>query len=84
MTRVGTALSEVLAMTGPRDTAVVVTSGGPIAAIAATILMPNADGELWRRLNGVIVHGSSSTFSIGPRGAALVSFNEHAHLQTGR
>jgi len=84
MTRVGTALSELLAMTGPRDTAVVVTSGGPIAVIAATLLLPDAGGELWRRLNGVVVHGSSSTVSIGPRGAALVSFNEHAHLQSGR
>ena len=84
MVRVGTALAEVLEMTGPRDTTVVVTSAGAIAAIASTLLLPDADGELWQRLNSVIVHGSTSTLSIGPRGAALVSFNEHAHLQSGR
>ncbi|WP_110207375.1 histidine phosphatase family protein [Nocardioides daejeonensis] len=87
VTRVGTALAEVFEMTGPRDTALVVTSGGPIAAIATTLLLPGADtvqAELWQRLNRVVVSCSSSTVSIGSRGASLVSFNEHAHLQGGR
>lgn len=86
-TRVGTALAEIFEMTGPRDTALVVTSGGPIAAIAMTLLLPDAgaaQAELWQRLNRVIVSCSSTTISIGARGAALVSFNEHAHLQGGR
>lgn len=82
--RVHTALAELLEMLGPREAAVVVTSAGPIAAVAATLLSADDSGEVWRRLNGVVVHGSSTTISLGPRGAALVSFNEHAHLQSTR
>lgn len=84
MSRVGVALAELLELTGPRETAVVITSGGPIAAIAATLLHPGDRGEVWRRLNSVVVHGSSSVVAIGARGTSLVSFNEHSHLQTCR
>lgn len=60
-------------------TAVVVTSGGVIAAVAADAL--HLDGAGWGRLNTVIVNSSITRLVVGRRGTTLVSVNDHAHLE---
>lgn len=59
-------------------TAIVLTSGGPAAWVAATLLGGGAD--VWLRLNPVTVNTGVSTVTVGRRGTTLVSFNEHGHL----
>jgi broad specificity phosphatase PhoE len=60
-------------------TAVVVTSGGPIARIAADLLGGGAD--LHKRIAPVVVNASVTKLVVGGRGTTLVSFNEHSHLE---
>ena len=80
--RVGTALTR-LADSLPRSgTAVVLTSGGPVAWAAASLL---ADTEavrtdLWLRLNPVSLNTGTSTIVCGSRGTTLVTFNAADHL----
>lgn len=68
---------------GAPGTTVVVTSGGAIAWVTATLL---ADGDpalaahLWRRLNVVCVNSGLTRLVVGRRGTTLVTFNDHAHL----
>lgn len=67
----------------PRSaTAVVLTSGGPIAWAAATLLADDdrARTDLWLRLNPVSVNTGVSTVVCGSRGTTLVSFNAHDHV----
>lgn len=78
-TRVTTALERVEAGLGQDGTAVVVTSGGPIARIAARLLGGGAD--LHRRLAPVVVNASVTKLVVGRRGTTLVSFNDHGHLE---
>ena len=65
-----------------RGTAVVVTSGGPIAWAAAALLADASEArtDLWLRLNPVSVNTGVSTVVCGSRGTTLVSFNAHDHL----
>ncbi len=67
-----------------RGTAVVVTSGGVIAACASGLidLGDGADvrAAVWNRLNTVVVNSSVTTLVVGRRGTTLLSFNEHTHL----
>lgn len=57
---------------------VVVTSGGPISMCAAELI-----GADWTRLINNIFTASVSVFSVRSAGKAqLLSFNEHAHLDT--
>lgn len=65
---------------GSGGTAVVVTSGGPIARTVAELLGGGAD--LHRRIAPVVVNTSVTKVVVGERGATLVSFNEHGHLET--
>lgn len=60
-------------------TAVVFTSGGPIAAVTAELI--GAALPTYRRLAAVVVNGSVTRIVAGQRGLSLVSFNEHAHLE---
>jgi broad specificity phosphatase PhoE len=77
--RVLGALDGLVARLGPGATAVVVTSGGPIARIVAELLGGGAD--LHRRVAPVVVNTSVTKVVVGERGATLVSFNEHGHLE---
>ena len=63
-------------------TAIVFSSGGPIAWATASLLADDADsaGLLWRKLNPVCVNSAVTRLVTGRRGTTLVSFNEHAHL----
>jgi broad specificity phosphatase PhoE len=63
-----------------KRTAVVVTSGGPISWVTASLL--GAGAELWGRLNVVCVNTGVTKLVTGRRGVTLVSFNEHTHLES--
>lgn len=79
--RVGSALRRTAGEVGSR-TAVVFTSGGPIAWATASLVTDRRElaGELWRRLNPVCVNSGITRLVTGRRGTTMVSFNEHAHL----
>ncbi|WP_110240313.1 histidine phosphatase family protein [Nocardioides gilvus] len=59
-------------------TAVVFTSGGPIAALAAALL--DGGAASYRRLMPVMVNTSVTRVVMGRRGTSLISFNGHEHL----
>lgn len=69
---------------GQGRTAVVVSSGGPIAAVCADLVDPDADdatyARMWARLNTVLVNSSVTRIVVGSTGARLLTFNEHPHL----
>jgi broad specificity phosphatase PhoE len=73
-------LDRLVRTLGSGGTAVVVTSGGPIARTVAELLGGGAD--LHRRIAPVVVNTSVTKVVVGERGATLVSFNEHGHLET--
>ena len=77
-TRVRAALEAVV----PVETAVVVTSGGPISAVTTDLL--HADLPTYARLAAVVVNASITKVVTGRSGVSLVSFNEHAHLPPDR
>lgn len=59
-------------------TAVVFTSGGPIAAVTAALL--GAGTASYRKLAPVVVNSSVTRIISGRRGLTLLSFNGHSHL----
>jgi broad specificity phosphatase PhoE len=63
---------------------VVVSSGGPIAAVCATLVDPQATADqvprLWNAFNTVNVNASVTRVLQGSTGRRLLSFNEHSHL----
>jgi broad specificity phosphatase PhoE len=59
-------------------TAVVVTSGGPISAIATDLFA--AGLATYSKLAPVVINTSLTTVVSGRRGLTLVAFNEHRHL----
>lgn len=61
------------------QTAVVVTSGGAIAAVVGALL--GAPAEVFAALNRVLVNASVTKLAIGATGTNVVSFNDHAHLE---
>jgi broad specificity phosphatase PhoE len=78
--RVQDALTRTVARLGPGSTAVVLTSGGPTAWVAASLL--GGGTEVWTRLNPVVVNSSVTKLVVGRRGSTLVSFNDHSHLES--
>jgi broad specificity phosphatase PhoE len=80
-TRVEQALAAVDASLRSGETAVVFTSGGPIAWIAARLTGGGAAS--WPTFNRVSVNAAVSKVVSGRSGLSLVSFNEHAHLEPG-
>ena len=78
-TRVQDALRRTVERLGPGQTAVVLTSGGPISWVVASLLGAGAD--VWTRLNPVTVNTSVTKVVVGRRGSTLVSFNDHTHLE---
>ncbi|MEO5709358.1 MAG: histidine phosphatase family protein [Nocardioidaceae bacterium] len=79
--RVGTAFATAVERLGPRETAVVFTSGGPVSWVAATL----TDGGLpaWARLSRVVVNSSVTKVLTGRGGTNLITFNDHGHLEGG-
>ncbi len=79
--RVAAAFDRALERLEPKQTAVVFTSGGPVAWVTATL----ADGGLpaWTRLSKVVVNSSVTKVLSGRRGTSLITFNDHSHLEGG-
>ncbi|CAN5682134.1 hypothetical protein BH10ACT10_BH10ACT10_28150 [soil metagenome] len=79
--RVRTAFDAAVDRLGPRETAVVLTSGGPVSWVAATL----TDGGLpaWARLSRVVVNSSVTKVLTGRGGTNLITFNDHGHLEGG-
>jgi broad specificity phosphatase PhoE len=61
------------------ETALVSTSGGPIAAVGVQLLGLSPEGFV--ALNRVAVNAGVTKVVTGASGATLVSFNEHAYLE---
>lgn len=83
--RVAEALGRTAAALESQQTAVVFTSGGPIAAIVAAILSPSGGhgaAELWGQLNITTINTGITKLVIGSRGQTLVSMNDHSHLES--
>ena len=80
--RVDASMARVAASLPSRGTAVVLTSGGAIAWIVASLLADDvpARTDLWLRLNPVSINTGTSTIVRGARGTTLVAFNAHDHL----
>ncbi|GAA4706182.1 histidine phosphatase family protein [Nocardioides conyzicola] len=83
--RVDASFAAACARAGTGETALVVTSGGPIAAVCARLVDPDADdatfARLWGRFNTVLINSSVSRVVVGPSGPRLLTFNEHPHLE---
>ena len=79
--RVEAALGRIVERLDPMQDAVVFTSGGPISWVTASLLGGGAD--VWSQLNPVTVNSSVTKVVVGRRGATLVSFNDHSHLEGG-
>jgi broad specificity phosphatase PhoE len=80
--RVDAAMSRLVQALPARGTAVVLTSGGAIAWVVASLLA-DADPtrtDLWLRVNPVSINTGTSTIVCGSRGTTLVSFNAADHL----
>jgi broad specificity phosphatase PhoE len=80
--RVEAALGRLVGALPRKGTAVVLTSGGPVAWAAASLLADDraARTDLWLRLNPVSVNTGVSTVVCGASGTTLVTFNAHDHL----
>ncbi|MGH3445973.1 MAG: histidine phosphatase family protein [Nocardioidaceae bacterium] len=77
--RVAGALERLTARLGQGATALVVTSGGPIARTCASLL--GSGVALHSLLAPVVVNASITKLVVGRRGTTLVSFNAHGHLE---
>ena len=80
-TGVAAATEELVADLEPGQDAVVFTSAGVIAAACAGLLGTGAAGVV--ALNRVAVNGAVTKLAAGRTGLALLSFNEHSHLDGG-
>lgn len=77
--RVEAALNDATGSLASGQTALVSTSGGPIAAIGVALL--GLPPERFVALNRVAVNAGVTKVVTGSAGATLVSFNEHAYLE---
>jgi broad specificity phosphatase PhoE len=80
--RVRAALAAAADRAGPGRTALVVSSGGPIALVTALLLGADdaALPAVWARLNTVVVNSGVTTVVVGSTGTRLLTFNAHDHL----
>lgn len=76
--RVRGALAELAGALGRGERAVVVTSGGAIAAVCGLAL--GALEAAFVALNRVQVNTGLTTIAVGARGLSLIAMNEHGHL----
>ena len=77
--RVVAALRRTVEGLAAKETALVVTSGGPVSWVTTTLL--GGGPEVWTQLNPVTVNASVTKVVVGRRGSTLVSFNDHTHLE---
>lgn len=76
------ALRELAGELGPGRDAVVVTSGGVLAALCGALLSAPPAGVV--ALNRVAVNAAITTVAAGSSGISLLSFNDHAHFAGDR
>lgn len=77
--RVDDAFARALDRLGPKQTAVVLTSGGPVSWVTAKLT--GGGLPVWSRLSKVVVNSSVTKVLSGRRGANLITFNDHSHLE---
>jgi broad specificity phosphatase PhoE len=77
--RVEAAAARVVEALGPRETAVVLSSGGPVSWTTARLI--GGGVAVWPALSKVVVNTSVTKVLVGSRGTSLVSFNDHSHLE---
>lgn len=77
--RVSAALRRTSRQLKSGETAVVVTSGGPISSVLTDLF--GGDTEVWQRSHLVLVNTGVTKVVTGRRGTTLVSYNEHTHLE---
>ncbi|WP_432943378.1 histidine phosphatase family protein [Kribbella sp. CA-253562] len=63
---------------GKGETALVFTSGGPIAAVVGRLW--SGGDDLWLRLNPVTINTAITKLVTGRSGLTVISYNEHGHL----
>lgn len=80
--RVDEAFDDALSHTGSGHTAVVVTSSGAIARVATRLV--SGSYPQWLAFNRVTINSAITTIVAGRSGATMVSFNDHAHLDSAR
>jgi broad specificity phosphatase PhoE len=73
------ALGDLTAALDPGETAVVVTSGGAIAAVVGSLL--GAPAEVFAALNRTLVNAGVTKIVIGSTGTNVISVNDHSHLE---
>ncbi|HXF30454.1 MAG TPA: histidine phosphatase family protein [Solirubrobacterales bacterium] len=73
------ALEDLAAALGSGETAVVVTSGGTIAAVVGALL--GAPAEVFAALNRTLVNAGVTKIALGATGAHVLSVNDHSHLE---
>lgn len=77
--RATAALDELASGLGTGEDALVISSGGTIAAVAAALI--SAPPETFVALNRISVNAGCSKVIVGRSGLRLLSYNEHAHLE---
>jgi broad specificity phosphatase PhoE len=74
------ALRDLATDLAPGETAIVVTSGGTIAALLCDLW--SAPATLFSALNRVTVNASVTKLAVGSTGTNVISFNDHSHLES--
>jgi broad specificity phosphatase PhoE len=77
--RLAAALSELAGSLGKGETAVVVSSGGAIAALTVRLL--GLPAHTLTALNHVSINAAITKLAVGRGGVTVISVNEHAHLE---
>jgi broad specificity phosphatase PhoE len=75
-----TALRDLATDLTSGQTAIVVTSGGTIAALLCALW--DAPATLFPALNRVTVNASVTKLAVGSTGTNVISFNDHSHLES--
>jgi broad specificity phosphatase PhoE len=73
------ALGDLATELGAGETAVIVTSGGAIAAVIGALL--GAPAEVFAALNRTLVNAGVTKIAIGSTGTNVLSVNDHSHLE---
>jgi broad specificity phosphatase PhoE len=73
------ALSDLAGQLQSGETAIVVTSGGAIAALLCHLW--SAPPTLFPALNRVTINASVTKLAVGSSGTNVISFNDHSHLE---
>ena len=78
--RVDDALAQVVRRLGHDDTAVVFSSGGPVAGVVSSAL--GLDAATWLAVSRLVINASITKLVVGQSGVTVVSFNEHGHAES--